>query len=252
MDEHTVRVRPPVWLPIIVAVIAVGGYIAGKSIETRHLDMVTINVNGEGKVYANPDIAQMNFGVQTGRQKTAEDAMKMLSDKMNAVVAAVQKAGIEEKDIVTQQLNLHPSYDWNDGKRVDEGFEANQQLRVKVRDLTKIGDVLTAVTAAGANQAGGVSFTIDDQDAIRAQARQKAIEQAQAKAATLAKELGMQLGRLRGFNEDGSYIPIANYARNEMMMDSMGAGGAVDYAPTPVPSGEQEIRVNVSVMYELR
>lgn len=252
MDEHTVRVRPPVWLPIIVAVIAVGGYVTGKTIETRHLDMVTINVTGEGKVYANPDIAQMSFGVQTGRQKTAEEAMKVLSEKMNAVVDAVQKAGIEEKDVVTQQLSLNPSYDWNDGKRVDEGFEANQRLRVKVRDLEKIGDVLTVVTAAGANQAGGVSFTIDDQDAIRSQARQKAIEHAQAKALVLAKELGMQLGKLRGFNENGGHLPTPSYARNEMMMDAMGAGGAVEYAPTPVPSGEQEIRVNVSVMYELR
>lgn len=208
----------------------------------------TISVNGEGEVSAVPDIASLSFGVQTGRQKTAQAAMEQLSTKMNAVIDAIKDEGIEEKDIRTQSLSLHPSYDWEEGKRIDRGFEANQNLRVKVRDLEKIGTVLTAATSAGANQAGGVSFTIDDPDELRAQARAEAIADAEEKAHVLAKDLGVALGKLKGFHEGGGYAPAPMYER-AMSMDA-GYGGGIEES-IPVPAGEQEVRVNVSLTYEV-
>ena len=246
MDDHRIHLRPPVWLPLLVVLIAGGSYIVGKTIETRHMDSVTISVSGEGKVYANPDIAQTSFGVKTGRQKTAEMAMQILSTRMNAVIAAAKAAGIEEKDITTQRLNLRPAYDWDDGKKIDRGFEASQDLRVKVRDIAEMGTVLSAVAAAGANQVSDVRFTIDDPDALRQEARKKAIEQAERKARTLAMQLGATLGKLKGFSEGGNQ-PV--YARALMEDNAMAVGGA---EPLPVPAGEQEVSVSVNLIYELR
>ncbi len=82
MDEHSIKLRPPLWLPIVVALVAGGLYVAGKYVETRHMNQFTISVQGRGEVSAVPDIATLNFGVQTGRQKTADGAMKMLTKKL--------------------------------------------------------------------------------------------------------------------------------------------------------------------------
>ena len=237
-------------MPLLVVIIASLGYIVGKTVETRHLDSVTISVSGEGKVYANPDIAQMSFGVQTGRQASAEGAMEILTSKMTAVIERLEGLGIEEKDISTQQLSLRPAYDWEEGKRIDRGYEATQNLVVKVRELDELGKVLTAVTSAGANQVGGVSFTIDDPEELREEAREKAIEQAEQKAEELADQLDMRLGSLKGFHEGGGGYEPRYYAKDMAVMESVGTGGG---APAvPVPTGEQEINVSVSLTYELR
>jgi len=213
------------------------------------MDQLTISVSGEGKVMANPDIGELNFGVQTGRQETAEEAMKILADKMTAVIDAVKAQGVEDKDIVTQYLNLNPSYDWDEGKRIDQGFEATQNVRVKVRNLDNMTAILGAATSAGANQAGSVNFTIDDPEELRAQAREKAIINGQEKAAALAAQLGKKLGKLKGFGEGGYGVP--RYEKVMMMDAEMGMGGGGPVAP-PLPSGEQEVSVNVSLTYELK
>src|SRR3989338_7087271 len=248
-DKHTVYLRPPMWLPIAVAVIVGGMYIAGKYVETRDATPTVISVNGEGKVFAAPDIAELSFGVQTGPMRTSKEAVAKLKINMDAVIAAVKKEGIEEKDIRNQQLSLNPMYDWNDGNQTLRGYEAIQTLIVKVRDLDKVGDVLSAATNAGANQVGGVNFTIDDPEALRAEARQKAIDQAEAKAEELADALGMSLGKLKGFSEGGGYAPPMPYmARGMVAADAMMA----KEESLQVPEGEQEINVNVALTYELR
>ncbi|OGJ60667.1 hypothetical protein A3C37_01970 [Candidatus Peribacteria bacterium RIFCSPHIGHO2_02_FULL_53_20] len=249
MDEHLLKIRPPVWLPLLVVLIAGGSYIAGKTIEVRGYQPTLISVDGEGKVTAVPDIAELTFGVATGPQKTAKAAMDNLSKTMTAAFEAVKALGIEEKDIATESLYLNPSYDWSDGKQTLRGYEANQQLRVKVRDLDKVSDVLSATTNAGANQAGGVQFTIDDPQGLRAEAREKAIKNAQEKAEVLAAQLGVELGDLKNFSEGGGYSPPVPYMMKSAMME--GVGGGMADAGVPLPAGEQEIQVNVNLTFEV-
>lgn len=249
----TINIRPPLWLPIIVVLIGGAFYIQGKSIEVGTAGMhepVVISVSADAKVSGAPDIATLNFGVQTGRQPTAKAAIAKVSKDMAAVLAAVKKMGVEEKDITTQSFWLSPVYDYNEGKQIPRGYEANQSLRVKVRDLDKVGDVLTAATDAGANQAGSISFEIDNPDALTAQAREMAIEKAKSKADVLAASLGMQVARLTDFSEGGNgyYPPMA------MMNKTMdyGVGDAMAEQSAQLPAGEQEIQSTVTLMYELR
>lgn len=249
MEEKALYLRPPVWLPIMVALVAGGMYVFGQYIETRHMDRFTISVQGQGKVTAVPDIATLNFGVNTGRQKTADSAMTQLSEKMQKIFDGVKAAGVEEKDITTQHLSLNPSYDWVEGRRTDEGFEANQTLVVKVRDLEKISAVLDAAVKAGANQAGSVGFTIDDPENMRAQAREEAIENAKVKAQKLAATLGVRLGDLQGFWEDQGNYPTPAYRMEAM--DSGGYGGGGPVAP-PIPAGEQDVVINVNLTYYVK
>ncbi len=237
------------WTVIIAVVLGGVFYLGGKQIESRDRTPTTISVTGEGKVSATPDIAQLTFGVQTGRKETAKEAMAFLKTSMDSIIAAVKAAGVEEKDIATEQFTLNPEYDWDEGKQIPRGYQAQETLRVKVRDLDKLSDILGAATGAGANQAGNVNFTMDDPEDLRTEAREEAIAQAKAKAAKLAADLGMRLGKLKGFGEGGGVVPPVPYMRATMesYAEDSAAGVAV-----PLPAGEQEITSSVTLTYELR
>jgi len=248
MDEHTITVRPPVWALLLAVTIAGGFYIAGKHIETDPEEEATITISGEGKVMAVPDVAEVSFGVQTGPQKTVQVAMEKLKKGMQGVIDAMEKQGVEEKDIRTEYFNAGPVYDWSDGEQKLRGYEASQSVRVKVRDLDKLGMIVSAATTEGANQAGGVNFTVDEPEALREEARAKAIEDAKRKAVSLADQLNESLGELKAYSEGGWGGPPILY--KESYARGAVAGDAA-MAPTPLPPGEEEIVVNVTLTYEL-
>lgn len=240
-------------LTVLLSVLIGGGfYVYGKHVEKQPVAPMpgTITVSGEGEVTVAPDIAELSFGVTTGPQTTAKAATDKLSKDMNAIMAAITALGIAEKDIKTESFYLNPSYDWADGRQRLRGYEATQSLRVKVRDLDKVGDVLTAATNAGANQAGGVNFTMDDPEGKRDEARTEAIANAKKKAEALADQLGQTLGDVQSFQENGGgYYPPMPY----MVKEAYGVGGgAADQASVPLPSGEQDITVTVTITYELK
>lgn len=251
-DIRTIRLAPPLWAPVVllVAVLIGGGfYVYGKKLESRPGVVPTINVTGEGKATMKPDIAELRFGVQVQRTQTAKEAMTKLSTLMTAVIAAVEKTSVETKDIHTESLSLSPAYDWSDGKQTPRGFDASQSLMVKVRNLDDVSDVLAAAANAGANQVGGINFTIDDPEKARAEAREEAITQAKAKAQVLANQLGMKIVKIQSFSEGGGAMPYPMYARGGMAMD-MATEAAAPMAP-PLPAGEQDIAVQVTITYEL-
>ena len=156
--------------------------------------------------------------------------MQKLERDMSAVLAAVKELGIEEKDIRTQQLYLSPMYDWNDGKQTLRGYEANQQLTLKVRDLDKVGELLVKVADKGTNQIGGVIFTIDNPDAFRARA-EAGDRGGASQSPRSCPDLGMKLGKLKGFSEGGDYIPPMPYTRG------IGGGVAMDAAEKAIEVG---------------
>lgn len=249
MAEQTINVRPPVWA--ILTAVVIGGlfFVIGKNIEAspKPDQYASITVSGDGRVFAVPDIAQISVGMQTGRQPTASAAMANLKTTMDAVIAAIKAQGIDDDDISTQNFWLNPAYDYSNGRQVERGFEAGQSISIKVRDLDKTSDVLGAATAAGANQAGNVNFTVDDPDAKQAEARELAIREAQEKADELADQLGVSLGKILNFNEGyGGGYPVPMY------YDRAGiGGGAMSEQAVQLPVGQQEINVNVSITYEL-
>jgi uncharacterized protein YggE len=252
MSDSQVIVRPPI--QALVLVVALGGlfYLGGKLIENRGATTPTqpgtISVSGEGKVTTAPDIARLSLGVATGRKATATAVIDQLDKEMNAVIDAIKAQGVADKDIRTETFSLNPTYDWIDGRQVPRGFEGSQMLTVKVRNLDKAGAVLTAATQAGANDSGGVQFTIDDPEVQRQQARQEAIDEAKKRAEALAQQLGVSLGRLVQFSENsGGYTPpmyyMADYAK-----DARGEAAQ----SVPLPPGEQDTTVTVNLTYELR
>ena len=148
---------------------------------------------------------------------------------------------------------LNPVYDWTDrtGQRL-LGYEVNQQVAVKVRDLDIIGEAIAKTSAKGANQIGGVSFTIDDEEELKAEARDKAIELAKQKAEDIAKKTGMKLGEVVNVYENNYYAPRAiSYAKMDMA-EGIGYGGGEMISAPSIEAGENEVSVEVNVVYKVR
>lgn len=222
-----------------------------------------ITVSGEGEVFAVPDTAEFNFTVLEEAATSAE-VQNLATTKASEAIKALTDAGIEEKDIKTVAYNLYPKYEWKtstncvrgfpcEQNREQVGFELNQTVEVKVRDLDRAGEMLEAVTGKGVSSVSGLSFTVADEDGIQADARKQAIDDARAKAEKLADDLGVSLVRIVGFSEGGGgYAPVM-YARD--MMEQSAMGGVSDEmmkTSAVIPSGENRVVSNVNITYEIR
>ena len=167
------------------------------------------------------------------------------SQKMNSIITFVKESGVEEKDVKTTSYNLYPRYDWLEGKRVFRGYELTSTLSIKIRDLDKISQLIDGAVKKGANQVGDIQFTIDDQEKLKDEARNKAIENAKERAQNIAKASGLKIGRVVNFSESSrGYYPVYDTAMKEMS----GIGSA---APQ-VEAGSQEITVDVVLTFELK
>lgn len=205
----------------------------------------TISVRGEGKVVAKPDIGQVSLSVISDAA-TVATAQKDNTDKMNKVTQAMKDAGIKEEDLKTTSYSIAPRYQYSAGRSDIIGYEATQTMEIKIRDLTKVGDILGKAAAAGANQVGSLSFTFDKPEALQSQARQEAITQAKQKANDLAKSLGVSLGKITSFYEESSGgQPIPMYAG-----DALGKGGGGGVVPQ-IQTGQNEIIIDVNLTYEI-
>ena len=203
----------------------------------------TISISGEGKVTAIPDIAQISLGIQTEKIKV-EIAQRENTEKMNKIIKELKGMNITAEDIKTSSYNIYPQYDWNDGDRTLRGYQVSQNVVVKIRDLDKVGEVLGIAGSLGANQIGGLNFTIDEPEILKQQARELALLNARTKAEALAKVADVKLGKLVSFNESSGNQGYPIYADYAMEVKAMGGG---DMAPDVEP-GSQEIKIYVYVI----
>jgi len=209
------------------------------------------SVTGSGTVYAKADIANITVGLRTDVKKTAAEATKDSTEKMNAIITSIKDLGIEEKDVKTTDYSLNPVYNWIDGKgQVLQGYQVSQNVSVKVRDLDKIGEVIAKTTEQGANQIGNVSFTIDDEYELKNEAREMAIEKAKEKAEMMAEQAGMKLGAVKSVYESADVAyPVPMYANAKLEMAS---DQAVGLGAPSIQTGQNEIRVEVTLVYEIK
>jgi uncharacterized protein len=205
----------------------------------------SLNLSAYGEVKTAPDMATISFGVVT-EAPTAAEAMSQNATRMNEVMAALLRAGIEARDIQTSGLNLSAQYDYvqNEPPRL-RGYQANNRVTVLINDLDAVGTTADAVVAAGVNQIDGISFGLKDPTSAENQARQLAVRNLQAKAALYSQALGVELGGIRSLTEGGGYMPQPPrpmYARAEMAMDA---------GSTPVAAGELTVRIDITGVYDL-
>ncbi len=219
--------------------------------------MNTISVNGTGEVFAKPDVATFSFTVQDESLviKTSQDTVnKSVSD----ILAYLEKNGVAEKDIKTTNYNVYPRYEYNQiqcfaypcprGKQVLAGYVVTQSISVKVRTLSDAGELVTGIGEMGATEISGLAFSVDEDEALLREARQKAIEDAKAKAKELAKDLGVRIVRVVNYSEGGNY-PM--YYSSKALGVGMG-GDMASAPPAEIPAGENQFISNVTITYEIR
>ncbi len=205
-----------------------------------------LRVSGEGTVRVRPDVAILTAGVEA----TGPDLARVTRDanaRMRKVVAALSEAGIAEKDVQTTRHDVSVERPWkNDRPGPITGYTVNDEVRVTVRNLERLGPALDRVTAAGANALRGLTFEKDDPNPERARALAAAYAAARVKADALAKAAGVTLGDILQVGESGS-APIPVFGTR--MMRSMEAADAAGAAVSP---GELELRAQVDVVYAIR
>ncbi len=217
-----------------------------------------VSVVGSARASVAPDLAEMSIGVTTTKA-TAPDAVESNNRAMAKLIEALKRGGVAGKDVQTSQVSISPQYATPPQPKPGEppvdtaskvvGYEVTNTVRVTIRDLTKIGTLLDAATKAGANQVYGVSFRLDDRQAVLTGLRSEAFDAAKAKAALYAKRAGMELGFPVSISEsDDSSPPAPQSPMGGMMAPAPMAPGS----PMPINPAEQEISLSVSVSYELK
>ena len=223
---------------------------AGQYIGQDWRNKNVISVSAEGKKYVKPDLAVINLAVQT-EKKTVDAAMEENVQKMNKIITTLSDLGIAESDLQTMNFQLSPRYEWRDkdifppsGKRILVGYDVNQTLRVKVKNLNDMGKVIKEATTAGANQVSNLQLTLANPDKVREEVERQAIKQAQAKAKDLAKALGAHLGKIINVQFDHQMPrPIMSRAVNSAVE---GAGTVPQ-----IEVGKNLIRTTVNIIYQI-
>lgn len=203
-----------------------------------------LTVAAEGMSEGRPDMATISLGVTTEGQ-TAQAAMQENARRMQALTQALRRAGVAERDIQTSNVSVYPQQQYRENQPpLITGYQANNTVSAKVRNVNNTGRVIDAAIAAGGNTVHGVSFSYQDPDAQLDVARRDAIQEARRRADLYANALGMRVHRVVAVNEAGGYAPPVPMpmARMEAAQD----------ASTPISPGQIETRVNVSVTFELR
>lgn len=251
----------------IVGVVFVYALISSVNIYSKFVEpgmLRSFSVSAEGKAIGTPDVVQFNFSIVSEGDNISK-IQKENTDKSNKIIDFLKNQGIDSKDIKTQSYNLTPKYTYyncqepiiyplnsNSSNNIKpcpppkiSGYTLIQTINVKIRDFSKIGNILNGVIENGANNVSDLQFLIDDIKKLENEARQEAISKAQEKAKNIAQSAGFKLGKLISIEEGGYYPYYRTYS------SSLGMGGETDASmQTPqIEPGSQEIRVNIILRY---
>lgn len=206
-----------------------------------------LRVSAQAEAGRAPDVASLSTGVVT-QAADANAALRANSAQMEKVMAAIRAAGVAARDIQTSGINLNPQYRYEENQPpAITGYQASNTVSIKVRDLGKLGDVIDALVASGANQVNGPSFEIDEPEAVYDEARRAALQKARDRAAMYAETLGLRVRRIVSVSDGGSgdFRPLQQIqVTGSRMM-------AADAAKAPVSPGESTLSATLEVVFEL-
>lgn len=238
---------PAVLLVLIVVTLAVSSAL-GIGIPVRvtqtNVSNSELSVVGEGKVEIVPDMASIDVGISVNKVLSAKEAKNNISEINRKIVEELGKLNIKKEDIKTSNFSISPNYNYSEGGQVADGYNGNATLSVKIRDTSKVGEVIESATTAGATDIYNTSFSVEDPAKYREQARTNAINNAKEQAKKIADQLGIKLGRVTNIVESSANsYPI--YA--EKMTTGMGGGATPNLEP-----GSQTVSSTVTLFFEKR
>jgi uncharacterized protein YggE len=219
---------------------------AQQQVLVQPMSGTRLDLSVTGEVARVPDLAIISAGVVT-RAPTASGAISQNAARMERVLAALRKAGVEARDIQTSNLNLNPEYRYREGLPPQlNGYTVSNQVSVRFRDIANSGTILDALVAEGANQINGPSLTIDKPETALDEARTRALATGRARAELYARALGKRVVRLISVNE-GSRPPSFPM---EIMVT--GRAASMEAADTKIVPGEQQVQIALSMSFEIQ
>jgi uncharacterized protein YggE len=207
-----------------------------------------ITVCGHGTAQVKPDRALINAGVNV-QASTAQAARDAAASAMTAVINAIKSNGVASDDIQTGYISIAPQYDYNGGTPRTNGYTASNSVNVTVRAVSAVSKLVDAITAAGGNSVfvSGVSFSSSDPSAAATQAQQKALADAKNQATHIAQGAGVSLGTPISISVGGcgnNSVPVP-------YLNQSAAAGDKGTVSTPIQPGQQDVSVDVAVVYAI-
>ena len=205
----------------------------------------TIKASGTGTAYADPDLVVIQLGVDTIDQDP-DVAVNQNTDKMNTLLNLLEESGIPATDIQTTNYNMwvEEIYDQDNQPSGEKRYHVSNQVNVKLKDISKIGELIGEATSAGASNIFGINFAVAETADLEEAALEMAIENARQKAEWMAEDLGLTVGPIVSVVEGGSFTPPIAYGN-----DVQGIGGA---SPVPIAQGQVSLSTQVQVEFELQ
>ena len=212
-----------------------------------------IQVSGSGVVSLAADTASIQIGVET-RSDNVKDAQQKNANLMAAVLEAIKKAGVEEKDIMTSQFNVYSGYDYSSDVLGRETrtpyYEVNNSVTVIIHDLTAVGAVLDAAMEAGANTTYGISFSSTQANDAYQKALTRAVEDAMTKAQVLAAAAGVELGEL--IRIDATQNSDSYFRETYGITNSYAYAAKTDEAGPAITGGDLTVTAGVVLEYAIK
>jgi len=232
----------------IAALLALSTMATAQTVPVQPAPDSGISVVGSGIVLAQPNIARITLGVEVF-DASATNAQAEAARRTDAVIAKLKSHGIADEDIRTSSYNITPQYDTgrDASATVLRGYLVQHLLDVRLTNVSALGQILDDVVSAGATRVSGIRFEADNMEALKAQARDQAMQNANAKAEQLARDAGVGLGRPVSIQESdaGGVTPVRQQVAP--------AAAAPAAAPaTQIQPGELQVQTIVRVVYAIQ
>jgi uncharacterized protein len=240
--------RTKIFIPILIILAAFALSACSASVQLgQNPQMRNISVTGNAQVILAPDIAYVSIGVHS-EAKTAAGAVASNNTQTQAVIDAIKGQGVDDKDIQTTNFSVYQQEKFAPtGESLGTFFMVDNTVYVTIRDITKIGAILDAAVAAGANNIYGITFDVQNKEAALATGRDQAMVDAQTQAEQLAAGAGVKLGDVQSISYYSS-SPSPIYYDSKVAPAGVGGGGG----SVPVNPGQLTLTVSVSVVYGIK
>ncbi len=240
--------RLPIWIASILGFVLIIFVVLLniQQLQSMRSASQLLSVSATAKAVSVQDMATVTVGV-VAEGLTAQEVKDQSSTKMNQVISFIKQAGIDDKDIKTSQFYISPKYSYDNQQQKVVGYQANQTITVKVRNIDKsteqLESIIDGAVVNGANQINGIDFSFSDDDSLVQNARKQAIDKAKADAQQIANDAGIQLGRIVNVITTTAGNPEPMYMNTMAMAKS---------ASPQIELGSQEIFATVTVVFEIR
>ncbi|MDW0110237.1 SIMPL domain-containing protein [Sporosarcina aquimarina] len=201
----------------------------------------TMVVGGTGMVSGKPDLVSIQLGITTHAAQLS-DALTDNSDRSQSVIDQLTALGVSREDIQTSLFNVSPQYDYIDGQQHFREYEVHHQLKVTVRDIQDVGEIIDAAVRAGATEVSSIQFSIDNSSELYEEALTKAVRNAQSHALALAQAAEVVLNHVPVHIQETTQPQAMPFTVQAMKMSK---------AP-PIESGVLEVVANVMITYSYR